>query len=193
MSGAGRAPLPRSPRGQAPKPMVAGVASHGHTATERLMPPTPLLPQTARFPSPQPHGGRPRESTCTARVGGRGAGGAEKGGRGEQTRDPSVGRGGGHHTPRRGPTTPGPEARAPGTGGLRAQGERGGLGGSGRAPCAGDWGAQGKGETLLGAKPDGEAGRRRRLPRGERGPGLPATWAPRRPRLSPAKVTAQTR
>lgn len=49
MSGAGRAPLPRSPRGQAPKPTVAGVASHGHTATERLMPPTPLLPQTARL------------------------------------------------------------------------------------------------------------------------------------------------
>lgn len=45
----GRAPLPRSPRGQAPKPMVAGVASHGHTATERRMPPTPLLPQTARL------------------------------------------------------------------------------------------------------------------------------------------------
>lgn len=85
------------------------------------------------------------------------------------------------------------ERRAPGTGGLRAQGECGGLGGSGRAPCAGDWGAQGEGETLLGAKPDGEAGRRRRLPRGERGPGLPATWAPRRPRPSPAKVTAQTR
>lgn len=74
-----------------------------------------------------------------------------------------------------------------------AQGECGRLGGSGRAPCAGDWGAQGEGETLLGAKPDGEAGRRRRLPRGERGPGLPATWAPRRPRPSPAKVTAQTR
>lgn len=67
-----------------------------------------------------------------------------------------------------------------------------GLGGSGLRASVGDWGAQGEGETLLGAKPDGEAGRRRRLPRGERGPGLPATWAPRRPRPSPAKVTAQT-